>query len=326
VEPAYFFSRSGEDVRPFYSDLVKLDFRRLWMDFGSLRIGKLLPTDTGNLLLEPFSKGYDGARLTLEWRGIGYTFEVYQGEGWVSDGDYYFNPAGMHIREGERIARYLLVRRLDFGNWYFAEITNVAALDGHLPRLAAFNPLLPGYLYQWLYASEVNVLWEIGLKVRGSTFRLIIDDFPYLPSWLSIVPPTVGFRASGDYPRVAYDILWLSAFTYANRRPWDALYESPWHGSDYAQASLRVKIFRSIYAEAGLWAAGAYHGVYVEPEVGDYPPFAFLHGPVRWDGWLAFGGRWRGLDVAVGYGDKPNSLALGRIFAWFGLKLESSTL
>ncbi len=324
VEPAYFFGWSGRDIKPFYTDRLRLGFRSLYVrgDVGNLRyrVGKLPVPDTGNLLLDPFSTGYDA--LSLSWAGDGweYTVEFMRLGSWVSDGEYYFNPDATAISRGQVIDRYATLRTFTFGNFSFSEITVLSTLAGRFPDIRAFNPLLPGYLYQWFYAKEVNVLWSITYRFGRNTLRLIVDDFPYLPSWFSIVPPTVGVRVSGNYGSFSYDILWISAFTYANRRPWDALYESPYFRGDRLQGALKVALpgrkLKPLF-EIGGWAEGRYNGVFKEPEIGEYPPFSFLHDPVRADGWVSVGLRYGRYEVQVGYGGKPLALNYGRVFLYF---------
>ncbi len=324
VEPAYFFGHSGRRVKPFYSDRIRLDFRSLYVRGSvgavSFRVGRLLPPDTGDLLLDALSTGYDA--LSLSWAGDGWEYRTtFMKVGlWTSDGDYYFNPDAVSITEGQRVDRYAILRTFRYGRLSFTEATVLSTLYGRFPDVRAFNPLLPGYLYQWFYAKEVNILWEVSYDFGGDVLRVVIDDFPYLPSWFSIVPPTVGVRLSGEHGPVSYDLLWVSAFTYANRRPWDALYEAPYFGGDYAGATLRFSpTLRKIspILEVGVWAKGRYNGTFKEPEIGEYPPFAFLHSPIRYDAWLSAGLRYGDLEVQVGYGGKPNSLGVGRLFLYF---------
>ncbi len=324
VEPAYFFGRSGRRVKPFYSDKLRLDFRSLYVRGGAgaiaFRVGRLLPSDTGNLLLDALSVGYDA--LSLSWAGEGWEYSTtfMKLAAWTSDGEYYFNPDAVSIVKGQRIDRYAVLRTFRYGRFSFSEATVLSTLSGRFPDIRAFNPLLPGYLYQWFYAREVNILWAVSYDFGGDVLRLVIDDFPYLPSWFSIVPPTVGVRLSGRHGPVSYDLLWVSAFTYANRRPWDALYEAPYFGGDYAGASVSLSPtsgrIRPLL-EVGVWGRGRYNGTFKEPEIGEYPPFAFLHSPVRYDAYLSVGLRYGNLEVQVGYGGKPNTLTYRRLFLYF---------
>jgi hypothetical protein len=324
VEPAYFFGWAGGRVRYFYSPLLRLDFRSLYIRGGlgnlNYRVGRLVMADTGDLVLDAFGRGYDALSIVWEGERWRYLFTVMKLEVWVSDGDYYFNPDATSISAGQRVDRYGILRTLTFGNLSFSEMTVLSTLAGNFPDVRAFNPLLPGYLYQWFYSKEVNVLWEVSYRLGRNTLRIVIDDFPYLPSWFSIVPPTVGLRLSGDYGVFSYDGIWITAFTYANRRPWDALYEAPHFGGDYARLSTKFLLpgegLRPS-VELGVWAKGRYNGVLKEPQIGSYPPFAFLHAPVRYDGWVSLGLRKGGAEVQVGYGSKPLSVGFGRIFVWF---------
>ncbi len=324
VEPAYFFGRSGRRVKPFYSDKLRLDFRSLYVRGGvgsiSFRVGRILPPDTGDLLFDALSVGYDA--LSLSWAGDGWEYGITFAKLnlWTSDGDYYFNPDAVSIVKGQRIDRYAVLRTFRYGRFSFSEATVLSTLSGRFPDVRAFNPLLPGYLYQWFYGREVNILWEVSYDLGNDVLRLVIDDFPYLPSWFSIVPPTVGIRLSGEHGPVSYDLIWTSAFTYANRRPWDALYEAPYFGGDYLGASVRLSPTSNSLSpllELGVQGKGRYNGTFKEPEIGEYPPFALLHSPVRYDGWASVGLRYNGLEVQVGYGGKPNSLNAGRFFLYF---------
>ncbi|NPB03584.1 MAG: hypothetical protein GXO39_04130 [Thermotogae bacterium] len=321
VEPALFFGWAGSEVRAFYNDYLRLDFRSLYVDFGGescdLTLGRFLPSDTGALMLEVRETGYDGFKLNCGLGPAFYTFTFLKGRSWQADGKYYFNPEGIWINEGDLVDRYLLLRKISYGPFYMAEITVLATLKGYFPDISALNPLLSGYLYQWLKGKEVNVLWEIGFRWREHVLRFVVDDFPYLPSWFSIVPPTVGVRGSGRFGYVAYDVLWISAFTYANRRPWDALFEAINFSGDYAHVSLEWSSPMGSFIQGGLWVSGRYNGTFREPEVGDYPPFAFVHSPMKRDGWIEIGFSKGDLKVGLGYGRKPYSLSIGRIFIWF---------
>ncbi|MEO0195915.1 MAG: hypothetical protein ABIL88_06675 [candidate division WOR-3 bacterium] len=321
IQPAYYFGDFSKDVPYFWSKWVKFDFYGLYINWSNelinLHLGRFIPLDTGSLLINSYSKGLDGLKLhyALDDK-VKLIYGLFSGKNWISDSMYYFNPANKEIHPGDVVSRYILLKGLEYKNIAFYELVVWSSL-GSFPDMAILNPLFPGYLYQWLKGREVNVIWLLENRVKNLRVQLLIDDIQYLPSWWDTVPHKFALRVSFN-GRLFGDFLWVPAFVYANRKVWDALYESFIYGSDYAHANLGINYGIFTFG-VGAFGRGRYNGVYREPNIGEYPKFSFLHDTVKVGYWFEGGIRLGRFTLTAGYGDKPNSIRIKRFFVWFYL-------
>lgn len=321
IQPAYYFGDFGRDIPYFWLEWVKFDFYGLYINWHKeklgINFGRFIPIDTGSILINSYSKGLDGLKLRYALKDkIEVIYGLFSGKNWVSDSVYYFNPANREILPGDVVSRYILLKGLKYKNFAFYELVIWSSL-GSFPDMAILNPLFSGYLYQWLEGREVNVIWLLDWGFKKTRVQLLIDDIQYLPSWWDTVPHKFGLRVSFNYG-IFGDFIWIPAFVYANRKVWDALYESPIYGSDYAHANLGINYGKFIVG-VGIFGMGRYNGVYREPRIGKYPKFSFLHDPVRVGYWVEGGIRLSKFMITLGYGDKPNSIRARRIYLWFYL-------
>ncbi len=318
ISPAYYFGKFGEDVPYFWSQKLRLDFYTLYLDFKlggfSGSFGRILPFDTSSILLNSYSKGLDGLKLFYKDGEFGLYYGIFSGKKWVSDGEYYFNPDGKTIKAGDVVYRYLIIKGFSYKNIGFYELA-VWSTTGSFPDFAILNPIFPGYLYQWLKGRETNLIWLLEAKFRNFSLQVLMDDIQYLPSWWDTVPHKFGLRVNYS-SRVSFDFIWVPAFVYGNRKYWDALYESPIYGSDYAQFSTEFEVGK-FYFGFGIWGKGRYNGNFKEPNIGDYPKFSFLHEPIKWGSYFEMGFKLGGGRFSVGYGERQFSVGFGRFFIWF---------
>ncbi len=322
IFPAYYFGKFGEDVPYFWSERVKFDFYAIYLSFDmgkiSGKFGRFLPFDTSSLLLNSYSRGLDGVNFLYEEGKLRIFYALFSGRRWISDGEYYFNPDGRIIRAGDFVYRYLIIKGFIYKNIEFYELA-VWSSTSSFPDFAVLNPIFPSYLYQWLKGRETNLIWSLNLKLGRTSLQVLIDDIQYLPSWWDTVPHKFAIRINYS-SKFSLDIMWVPAFVYGNRKYWDALYESPIYGSDYAHLSTSLDLGK-FYLGFGIWGKGKYNGDFREPKIGDYPRFSFLHDPVEIGSYAEMGVKAFGGTFSLGYGKKPISVSLGEIFLWFYGKL-----
>ena len=318
IFPAYYFGEFGKDIPAFWSERVKFDFYNLYLNLKlgkvTAKFGRFLPFDTSSLILDSYSKGLDGIKFSYEDGDFRFFYGLFSGEKWISDGEYYFNPDGKSIKEGDFVYRHLIIKGVGYKNFEFWELA-VWSSTGSFPDFTILNPIFPGYLYQWLKGRETNIIWSFNAKFGNFSIQFLIDDIQYLPSWWDTVPHKFGIRAS-YFSKISLDVIWIPAFVYGNRKYWDALYECPLYGSDYAHFSGGIE-FERFSIGFGFWGRGKYNGNFKEPKIGEYPRFSFLHEPIKWGSYFELGFKVFGSKFSVGYGEKPFSISVRKLFLWF---------
>ena len=208
VQPVFKIGKDGLHPLRYFKEKVAGDYERAYVRFHTDRFSFLLgrdrvsigPSPYNNLLLGGEGFPLDMLMASYEERRFRFTFlfsRLEDIEARLVDFD---NIEG-YDRDTSRYLqrRYLAIRRLDFKPKrllgldipWIKDITvglSEATLFGGvgvLPDLYRLNPLVSGYIYQWIREEDANILWSIDTRVDLMGFaiygQLLIDDFQYEP-------------------------------------------------------------------------------------------------------------------------------------------------
>ncbi len=183
-----------------------------------------------------------------------------------------FYPPGVFVR------RYLSVRRVEWGSFFFGEYAlGLVPPDRKLP-LSFLNPFRSYLEIQWNEGYETNTIWSLGYRGKHLFVEIDIDDFQYNLSSMKRVPPDIMLHAfykwyiPGGFLKVEF--MYASPYAFSNRKwvsRWFFYNRMP--GEIHPdQVKFLLSIFRNgLFLSAGLSLKGSFDIDMPDP----YPDYTF---------------------------------------------------